>query len=99
MPVRRAEATDFAEIAAIQARCPDAAQWDLSASGQYEIWISDRDGGVAGFLVARFLGVDEWELLNLAVAPEFRRRGVARELLTVLVSKASGPIWLEVRAS
>jgi [ribosomal protein S18]-alanine N-acetyltransferase len=42
-----------------------------------------------------------WHLMNVAVAPEHRRRGVARRLIGRLVEEGSGrlPFTLEVRVS
>ena len=54
------------------------------------------DGRVAGFLVVRSLGEGESEILNLAVAPENRRRGVARAML---LPALHGSVFLEVRES
>ena len=55
-----------------------------------------------GFLVGRD-GGPEWELENIAVMPEFRHRGVGRELLSALLrhahSRGAERILLEVRAS
>ena len=42
---------------------------------------------------------DEWELLNIAVAQEFRRKGLARALWSAAVTSFRGTIFLEVRAS
>jgi ribosomal-protein-alanine N-acetyltransferase len=49
-------------------------------------------------VVARTLGTES-EILNLAVAPEFRRRQVARELLRAVLRDPRGDIFLEVRES
>jgi ribosomal-protein-alanine N-acetyltransferase len=54
---------------------------------------------VAGFLVSRALVEGETELLNLAVAPEFRRQGVARKLVESLLAESPGVVYLEVRES
>jgi ribosomal-protein-alanine N-acetyltransferase len=58
--------------------------------------------GALGFLVAQCAGAD-WELENLAVSPEFRRRGAAFALLSALLAEArrrgAERILLEVRAS
>lgn len=55
-----------------------------------------------GFLVAQN-GGPEWELENIAVLPEFRRKGVACGLLSALLAQARSlraeRILLEVRAS
>jgi ribosomal-protein-alanine N-acetyltransferase len=50
----------------------------------------------AGFCAWRQLGEAEAELLNLAVAPDARRQGVAGALLEALRETATGHIFLEV---
>ena len=54
------------------------------------------EGAAAGFGAWRQTAPDEAELLNLAVAPAFRRRGVADALLNELLRTAKGDIFLEV---
>ncbi len=54
---------------------------------------------VGGFIVSRKVLEDEREILNLAVAPELRRRGVARALLLRCLEGFEGSVFLEVRAS
>lgn len=56
---------------------------------------------VAGYLIGR-LYIDLWHLANLAVAPDFRRRGVGTALLEEFLSAARGAgrdVLLEVRPS
>ena len=57
---------------------------------------------VAGYLVSRWV-VDEAEILNIAVRPDSRRRGIGRRLLDTALQKfqASGAttVYLEVRES
>lgn len=96
---RRGEIGDLAEIAAIQAECPETAQWDVAEYPNYDFRVALRGDRVAGFLVARSLAADEHELLNLAVARQFRRQGVARELLRALLTNSTGNVFLEVRES
>lgn len=93
--IRRGGPLDFSQIAAIQAACPESAQWDVAG---YDLWVAICENRVQGFLAARSLGAGEWELLNLAVAPEARRKGVGRALVQVLVQHCE-IIFLEVRAS
>lgn len=55
-----------------------------------------------GFLIAHHLH-PEWELENLVVAPDFRRKGLATKLLAALLTRAretnSESVFLEVRES
>jgi ribosomal-protein-alanine acetyltransferase len=56
---------------------------------------------VAGYLIGR-LYIDLWHLANLAVAPDFRRRGVGTALLEEFLSAARAAgrdVLLEVRPS
>lgn len=57
---------------------------------------------ILGFLVARHLA-PEWELENIAVAPNARRKGIGQQLLDTLLAAAretdSESVFLEVRDS
>jgi ribosomal-protein-alanine N-acetyltransferase len=100
MPViRRAQAGDLEAIEAIQSASPQAAHWPVADYFQYECVVAEWSGTVAGFLAWRPLDDVECEVLNLAVAPEFRRQGVARELLRPLLNLRDRQIFLEVRES
>jgi ribosomal-protein-alanine N-acetyltransferase len=97
--IRRGDPCDLNEVAAIQEASPEAARWSVSEYPQYDFRVAVRGRRIAGFLVARPVAEDERELLNLAVAPEFRRQGVGRDLLAALLAEAPGSIFLEVRES
>ena len=97
--IRRGEPCDLDEVAAIQAASPEAARWNVSEYPQYDFRVAVRGQRIAGFLVSRPVADDQRELLNLAVAPEFRRRGVGRDLLAGLLGESPGAIFLEVRES
>ena len=100
MPViRRAERGDLEAVAAIQSTSPEAAHWAVAEYMQYEFTVSIAGGSVAGFLVWRRLAEDECEVLNLVVAPPFRRRGVARKLLEPVLNLRGTQVFLEVRES
>jgi [ribosomal protein S18]-alanine N-acetyltransferase len=54
---------------------------------------------VAGFLVLRRVAPDECEILNFAVAREFRRKHIAEGLFRAALRGFRGAVFLEVRAS
>ncbi len=99
MRSRRGEPTDLAAIRAIQTASPQAAQWEVADYLQYDVLVAVEGVRLAGFLVSRTLAPGESEILNVAVAPEFRRRGVARALVAALLAELQGTVFLEVRAS
>lgn len=94
--IRSARPGDADAIAAIQRACPEASGWNPAG---YDVAVAESGGRVVGFLVTRFITADEVEVLNLAVAPEHRRQGVAKALLEVLLRTVRGAIFLEVRES
>ena len=99
--VRRGQAGDLAELAAIQKASPEAAQWDVTGYLGYELRIA-MDGagrGMVGFLAWRRVDAAESEVLNMAIRPEWRRRGVARELMRGMLAETGGEVFLEVRES
>src|SRR5215471_17813349 len=97
--IRRGQPADLPAIHVIQAASAEAAQWDPAQYLDYDVFVAIADGVVAGFLVARMLSPGECELLNLAVPPEWRRRGVARALVAALLEAFRGDVFLEVRPS
>lgn len=64
--------------------------------------VAETPEGVAGYVVA-LDAADEGEILNLAVAPEGRRRGLGRalieEILDALTTRGVRYVYLEVRES
>ena len=97
--VRPGREADLAAITAIQAESPEAAQWEPRLYLDYEFHVADCGSQVAGFVVMRTLAPGESEILNLAVAREFRRRGVGRALIGWCLRDFRGDVFLEVRAS
>jgi len=97
--VRAGEPADLEAIAAIQSASPEAALWPPGDYLQYDLRVAERQRRVAGFLVARRTAEGEAEVLNLAVAPEFRRQGVARALMRAFLHGFQGDVFLEVRSS
>ena len=99
MTIRPATSADLAAIALIQAAAPEASQWDPASYLDYVCTVAEEAADVAGFLVCRRTGPDEHEILNLAVHPNHRRRGLARMLLNHMLAPGRGSYFLEVRAS
>ena len=64
--------------------------------------VAELDGSVAGILVGR-AAADEFEILNLAVGKEWRRRGMGARLVEAALDRARSTgtkqVYLEVRAS
>ena len=98
MTVRAATAEDLEAIVAIQAFSPQASQWEPGMYLSYECLVA-ADPHVLGFLVARQTAPGEREILNLAVDPSERRRGVARALLQAELRRGKNQWFLEVRES
>jgi ribosomal protein S18 acetylase RimI-like enzyme len=97
--IRAATASDLESIIAIQNLAPDASHWEPSDYLQNDCLIATDGGRVIGFLLARQIASGEREILNLAVAPAERRRGVARKLLNAELARIRGAWFLEVRES
>ena len=99
LTVRRLADGDLPVIAAIQKASPEAAQWDPADYLAYNSLVAICNGTIAGFLITRTIAPGETEILNVAVAPEFRRQGVARHLISHDNVLLDGTVYLEVRAS
>jgi polysaccharide biosynthesis protein PslH len=102
------EASDFEAILRIQAASPEAAQWRAEAYRGTDCLVAadclvGKDGQIAGFIAFRQTAAGppdaEWEILNLAVGPAWRRRGIARRLVEELLNRFPALWFLEVRES
>lgn len=96
MTIRPAKPDDRTSILTIQSASPEASAWDPAG---YECWVATENELVIGFSVARTVAPGESEILNLAVAPSYRRQGVARELIRHAVRAHPGDWFLELRES
>jgi ribosomal-protein-alanine acetyltransferase len=104
---RPIEEADVERVLAIQAACPEIAQWTRwdyvrVAQGEMAGWVAEEEKSVVGFIVARKIA-KEIEILNFAVAPEMRARGIGAALLQESLAWAktfeATHAILEVRAS
>ncbi|HEV2689136.1 MAG TPA: GNAT family N-acetyltransferase [Bryobacteraceae bacterium] len=97
--VRTAIAGDIDQITAIQATAPEASQWLLRDYLTFDCRVALLDGRITGFVVSRGVADGEREILNVAVHPEFRRLGIATQLLQAEIVRWPGTHFLEVRES
>ncbi len=99
--LRTATEDDLVSITRIQAASPAASQWEPESYLGFHCLVAALRGGseLAGFLVSRATAPGEREILNLAVDPGQRRRGVARRLLEQELGMGEGSWFLEVRES
>ncbi len=94
--IRPAAERDYPAISRIQYRCPETAQWPLGDYSGYPLLLALVGDSAAGFCSWRQIAPEEAEILNIAVDPAFRRRGVASALLRAVYIEARGTIFLEV---
>jgi ribosomal-protein-alanine N-acetyltransferase len=99
LTIRRGDAGDLAVVARIQESSPEASQWEPRDYLAHDFAVAVCDDRVAGFAVARRVANAESEILNLAVDPAFRRRGIGRMLVDEIRLRHPGDIFLEVRES
>ena len=99
MLLRPAAPGDLDAIAGILAVSPEAARWTPALDRSGECLVAIWEGRVAGFLVAWTTAPGEREILNLAVHPACRGKGIARRLLEAALDRTQGAWFLEVRES
>ena len=102
--IRKAKASDAEVLLDIEDRSFTAPNWKRADFFKYDCIVAESNGRIAGFLVSRqvFAGdaanPAQREILNLAVAPEFRRMGIATALISKVLSRGA-ELFLEVRES
>lgn len=104
--IRPAQAADLPALVAIE-RIAFTDPWsrrdfeDCLASG-IEVRLAEDDDGVLGYIVSRAV-LDQGEILNLAVAPQARRRSIGSRLvrhqLAAFAAAGVREAFLEVRES
>ena len=97
--LRPATADDVDQIWAIQEAAPESSHWHREDYLAFDCVVAEESGRVTGFLVSRETVPGEREILNIAVHPEFRRLGIASDLIRRELSAHSGEHFLEVRES
>ncbi len=104
--LRTAVGGDIERMMEIQHTSAGASPWDAAAyrgflsalEGLSGGWVALEGNRVVGFLVFRRPVPDELEILNLAVDPALRRRGIGTELVRHSLVEHRGYVFLEVRS-
>ena len=106
--IRALQLEDSGAVAEILRLSPEAVFWPAASVREVLAWdgvlglAGEAKGKVVAFLIARQVK-DEAEVLNLAVAPESRRRGEGGTLLRAAVGefrrRGINRVFLEVRES
>ena len=102
--IRPALPEDLEAILQIEDQSFARPNWNAGAFAQYPATVAALNGQVVGVLVTREIyagtnaSLPEIEILNLAVAPGFRRLGIASLLLQPLFVRPAA-FFLEVRES
>jgi len=106
-PIRPASPADAEELSRLERRCfsdpwsPAGFREVLESPGGFGL-VAEAHGALKAYMLGRQL-LDEGEILNLAVAPEWRRRGLGRKLLEAslraFMDRGVTQVFLEVRES
>ena len=101
-------ADHVAQVAALEKVCFGAAAWSERSvaselNNELALWLVALDGEtVAGYVGSQTV-IDESDMMNVAVHPDYRRKGIAEALVNALadalMEKGSRCLTLEVRAS
>lgn len=107
MTIENMSAAHVSQIAQLEKLC-FSDPWseksiETELSCRLSLWLVALDGEmVVGYIGSQTV-IDETDMMNIAVHPEYRRRGIAEALIDALVNalreKRSRALSLEVRAS
>ena len=107
MEVRKMQPADVAQVAELEKLC-FSAPWSENSirselTNPLSLWLVAVDGDtIAGYVGSQSV-MGEADMMNVAVAPVYRRQGVAERLVELLVDKLTvnnvSSLTLEVRAS
>lgn len=107
MEYKRMTAEHVAQIAELEKQCFSSPWSEKSVSGELtnplSLWIvAVENNRVVGYVGSQSV-LGEADMMNVAVAPEYRRQGVANALIIELISQLTSrdvrSLTLEVRAS
>ena len=107
MEIRKMTAADVAQIAELEKVCFSDPWSEKSIASELEndlsVWLVAVEGEtVAGYVGSQSV-LGETDMMNIAVSPDYRRRGIGEKLVTELViqlqAEGNRRLMLEVRAS
>ena len=107
MEIRKMPAREVPQVAELEKLCFAMPWSEKSVAGELDnplaLWLVAMDGeSLAGYVGSQTV-MDETDMMNLAVAPQFRRQGVGEALVNALTASlkelGSRCLTLEVRAS
>ena len=106
---RLAKPEDIDEIVRLEERCFPTEPWSRQMfTEELENYmalfmVAEVDGRIAGYLIAWIIVPIECQVGSIAVLPEYRRQGIARQLLGILLQTCrqtgTPDAYLEVRVS
>ena len=97
--LRPLKAADLPQVLKIERAAFPSPQWYSDDFTRFDTTVAVIDQSIAGFLVSRQLVPEEREILNVAVHPEYLRRGIAQKLIRAELVRSPGAHFLEVRES
>lgn len=108
MIVSKMEEQHVAQVAALEKICFGSGAWSEKSvaselDNELALWlVAEEAGQILGYVGSQTV-MDETDMMNVAVHPDYRKRGIATELIATLIDglKAQGSryLTLEVRAS
>lgn len=107
MEFKRMMAEHVSQVAELEKQCFSSPWSEKSVSSELSnplsLWIvATENNRVVGYVGSQSV-IGEADMMNIAVAPEYRRRGVANALIIELISQLASrdvhSLTLEVRAS
>ena len=107
MIIRKMNLGDFSAIAELEKLCFSDPWSEKSVASELDnplsLWLVAMEGECLAGYVGSQTVLDETDMMNIAVHPNYRRRGVAKQLVERLVEtlkqRGSRCLTLEVRAS